>query len=98
MNSTEVSAHLGKYSVAYLLAFLLAAAAGLQGFIEVFEKLTRAEWDARAWWQILALFAKPLVPVTATLIAFFNRSIERAEKGVPHVVSETHTDTKSVSP
>lgn len=98
MNTKPLADHLGKYSMAYTLAFLLASAAGLQGFIDVFEKLTRAEWDARAWWQIAALFVKPLVPVTATLIAFFNRSIERAEQGTPHVTSETHTETKSTSP
>ena len=98
MNTSGVTAHFGKYAVSYTLAFLLAFNAGMQGYIDVFERLTRPMWDAMAWWQITVLFVKPLQPVAGTLIAFFNNSLVEAQKGTPHVTSETHTDTKSVSP
>ena len=65
--------HFRRYTLAYLLASLFFAMASGSQFVDTFSVLTREQAAALAWWQLLALCAKPLLSGLAAVLAFLNK-------------------------
>lgn len=78
--STQAAAHAKTYAVAYVKGGALITLAMLAAFDESFRTLTREAALALPWWGWALLFFKPIAAGLAVLVAFLDRSTQRAEQ------------------
>lgn len=82
--------HARAYAVVYVKGSALVMLAMFSSFDESFRPLTREVADKQAWWDWAILFSKPMAAGLAVVVAFLDRSAERArEKTNPPFVGPT---------
>lgn len=75
---TAASAHARIYAVAYVKGAVLILIAMISSFDEAFHPLTVEQAASLAWWDWAILFLKPVAAGCAVLVAFLDRSTQRA--------------------
>ena len=80
---TKASEHAQTYAVAYVKGGILMGIAMIASFDEAFHPLTKAQAENLAWWDWAILFMKPISAAFAVLVAFLDRSTQRATPTPP---------------
>ena len=72
-----------RYAPAFTKGAALVAIAALSDFVEIFEKLSSDVALVTPWWTWLCYLFGPVIGALTTLVAFMDRSLERAREDKP---------------
>lgn len=81
--------HAKTYATAYVKGTVLMLIAMIGSFEEAFRTLTSAAAAALPWWGWAILFLKPISAACAVLVAFLDKSIQRATEAKEAALSKS---------